>query len=310
MNIKKETIYFTSIVFLLVLLIGITGKFFYNIEKAGILTLIMSLVPASVAMLLEKDFKLKDLFKDKLSLIYILYSILFITFYILSLFSEKVFNNIDYVVFLGWAVSLYILTIDNKVLKGKFNLGMLIKWAIVVIILDVIRLGILGYYYTSGIDFNDLFSRVIGVFTVGLVSTISNFIFTMGEEYGWRYFLQTRLQSLFDKRTGVLITGLIWGLFHIPLHGLIFYNGLESVFACIEITIFCITFGIVLGLIYMESRSVIIVTFIHLMHNMFMANLLSTGNNQDFIFTKGFLIVSVLTSVIFYTPFLLNKKYN
>ncbi|MBU5670039.1 CPBP family intramembrane metalloprotease [Peptoniphilus sp. MSJ-1] len=310
MNIKKETVYFTSIVILLSLLVDITGKFFYNIEKVGIITLIGSLIPAAVVFLLEKNFKLKDLFKDKLSLIYILYSILFITFYILSFFSEKVFNNIDYVVYLGWAVSLYILTIDNKVLKGKFNLGVLIKWAIVVIILDVFRLGIMGYYYTSEIDFNDLFSRVIGVFTVGLVSTISNFIFTMGEEYGWRYFLQTRLQSLFGKRRGVLITGFIWGLFHIPLYGLIFYNGLESVFASIEITIFCITFGIVLGLIYMESRSVIIVTFIHLMHNMFMANLLSTGSNQDFIFTKGFLIVSVLTSVIFYTPFLLNKKYN
>lgn len=297
-------------VLLLDFLLEITYTYFYKIENTGIMTLITSLVPAAVAILLEKDFKLKDLFKDKLSSVYILYFILFIFFYILSFFSGKVLNNMNYVVYLGWAISVYILTIDNKVLKGKFNLGVLIKWAIIVIILDVFRLGILGYYYTSKIDFNDLFNRVIGVFTLGLVSTIFHLIFTMGEEYGWRYFLQTRLQSICGNRIGVLLTGFLWGVAHLPLYVLVFYTGIEGVFAGIDITIFCITFGIVLGLIYMKSRSVFMVTFIHLMHNMFMANMMSVGHNQDFIFTKEFLIVSVITSIFFYTPFLLNKQYN
>ncbi len=37
----------------------------------------------------------------------------------------------------------------------------------------------------------------------------------VGEEYGWRFFLQEKLQNKFGKRKGIVILGLIWGLWHI-----------------------------------------------------------------------------------------------
>lgn len=309
MSTKKEIKYFLFIVFFLDFLIGITCKYFYKVDNTGVITPITSLVPAFIAILLEKDFKLKDLSKEKFNLIYSLYFILFICSYILALFSRKVLNNMNYVVYLGWAISVYALTIDDKILKGKFNFGILVKWAFIVILLDIFRMGILNFYFQSDVDFTDLFTRVIGTFTIGLFSAIINLIFTMGEEYGWRYFSQTRLQSLYGNRIGVLLTGLMWGLAHFPLYCLVFYSGIEGFYAGIEITVFCIGIGIVLGLIYMESRSVIMVTFIHLLHNMFMTNFTSAEYNQDFIFTKEFLLVSVIINIVFYTPFLLNKKY-
>ncbi|WP_277251336.1 CPBP family intramembrane glutamic endopeptidase [Peptoniphilus vaginalis] len=309
MSTKKEIKCFLFIVLFLDFLIGITCKFFYKVYNAGVITLVMSLVPAFIAILLEKDFKLKDLSKDKFSVIYSLYFILFIFFYILSFFSEKVLNKIDYVVYLGWLISLYVLTIDDKRLRGKFNFALLLKWALVVIVLDMIRLGILNFYFQSEVDFTDLLNRLAGALTLGLISTTFNLIFTMGEEYGWRYFSQARLQSLYGNRIGVLLTGLMWGLAHFPLYCLVFYSGTEGIYAGIEITVFCIAIGIVLGLIYMESRSVIMVTFIHLLHNMFMTHFTSAEYNQDFIFTKEFLLVSVIINIVLYTPFLLNKKY-
>ena len=310
MSTKKEIKYFLFIVFFLDFLIGITYKYFYKVDNTGVITPITSLVPAFIAILLEKDFKLKDLSKDKFSVIYSLYFILFIFSYILALFSKKVLNKIDCVVYLGWLISLYVLTIDDKRLRGKFNFALFLKWAFVVILIDTFRMGILNFYFQSEVDFSDLFNRLSGTFTVGLFTATFNLIFTMGEEYGWRYFSQTRLQSLYGNRIGVLLTGLMWGLSHLPLYFFVFYSGIEGVYAGIDITVFCITIGIVLGLIYMESRSVIMVTFIHLLHNMFMANVTSTDYNQDFIFTKEFLLVSVITSILVYTPFLLNKKYN
>lgn len=310
MTTKKEIKYFLFIVFFLDFLLGITCKYFYKVDNTGVITLITSLVPAFIAILLEKDFKLKDLFKDKFNLIYSLYFILFIFSYILALFSEKVLNNMNYAVYLGWAISIYLLTIDDKRLRGKFNFAILAKWAFIVILIDTFRMGILNFYFQSDVDFTDLLTRVIGTFTIGLFSTIINLIFTMGEEYGWRYFLQTRFQSFYGNRIGVLLTGIMWGLSHLPLYFFVFYSGIEGLYAGIDITVFCITIGIVLGLIYMESRSVLAVTFIHLLHNMFMANATSAEYNQDFIFTKEFLLVSVITSILVYTPFLLNKKYN
>ena len=41
-----------------------------------------------------------------------------------------------------------------------------------------------------------------------------------------------------------------------------------------------------------------------------MTNFTSAEYNQDFIFTKEFLLVSVIINIVLYTPFLLNKKYN
>src|SRR5919112_3665070 len=60
-----------------------------------------------------------------------------------------------------------------------------------------------------------------GAFLVGLVSaatwiTILGFIFTAGEEIGWRGYMLTRLIDAGVSRL-VLVSGLIWALWHLPL---------------------------------------------------------------------------------------------
>jgi membrane protease YdiL (CAAX protease family) len=60
-----------------------------------------------------------------------------------------------------------------------------------------------------------------GAFLVGLVSaatwiTIYGFIFTAGEEIGWRGYMLTRLVDAGVPRP-VLVSGLIWALWHLPL---------------------------------------------------------------------------------------------
>lgn len=172
MSTKKEIKYFLFIVFFLDFLLGITCKYFYKVDNTGVITLITSLVPAFIAILLEKDFKLKDLSKDKFNLIYSLYFTLFLFSYILALFSEKFLNIMNYVVYLGWAISIYLLTIDDTIddkrLRGKFNFALFLKWAFVVILIDTLRMGILNFYFQSDVDFTDLLTRVKGTFTIGL----------------------------------------------------------------------------------------------------------------------------------------------
>lgn len=45
---------------------------------------------------------------------------------------------------------------------------------------------------------------------------LSGLAVVFGEEYGWRGFLQDELVKL-GKRHGVLLVGLIWGLWHLPV---------------------------------------------------------------------------------------------
>lgn len=49
------------------------------------------------------------------------------------------------------------------------------------------------------------------------------FVFTafFGEEYGWRYYFTPFLQKHFGKVNGVLLQGVLWGLWHLPIN--IFY---------------------------------------------------------------------------------------
>jgi membrane protease YdiL (CAAX protease family) len=65
------------------------------------------------------------------------------------------------------------------------------------------------------------FQGSAGVFLVGLVSaatwiTIYGFIFTAGEEIGWRGYMLTRLIDAGVPRP-VLVSGLIWAGWHLPL---------------------------------------------------------------------------------------------
>ena len=45
----------------------------------------------------------------------------------------------------------------------------------------------------------------------------------LGEEYGWRAFLQPLLQKRFGPRRGVLALGVLWGVWHLPLN-IFFYS--------------------------------------------------------------------------------------
>ena len=157
-------------------------------------------------------------------------------------------------------LSLYILAINNKVLVGNFNFKELFKWIIVILVILNVLMGASNYYMIKDIYVKDLMTRSVFSITTGLISNISFIFFTIGEEYGWRYYLQAKLQKISDKRVGVLLTGLIWGLFHVPLYGFLFYSGLEGVYACVNIVISCIAMGVFLGLIYMRSNSVIMVS--------------------------------------------------
>jgi membrane protease YdiL (CAAX protease family) len=50
-----------------------------------------------------------------------------------------------------------------------------------------------------------------------LLDPVLNFLPTLGEEYGWRGFLQAKLLGRFGLLWGLVLTGAIWGVWHAPL---------------------------------------------------------------------------------------------
>lgn len=68
----------------------------------------------------------------------------------------------------------------------------------------------------SGTTLSPWFAFVAQTLQVLLITPLLNALPTFGEEFGWRAYLQPKLLPI-GRRKAVLLTGLIWGLWHAPI---------------------------------------------------------------------------------------------
>ncbi|MEV4104386.1 CPBP family intramembrane glutamic endopeptidase [Nonomuraea sp. NPDC049649] len=98
-------------------------------------------------------------------------------------------------------------------------------------------------------------TAVVGVVSGIVVTTVFASVTAFGEEWGWRGFLLPRLLPLGYGRA-ILLSGLIWGLWHAPLTLLGWnYPGLGP-WAVLPFTLFCVAVGAVLGWLRLSTGSV------------------------------------------------------
>lgn len=50
-----------------------------------------------------------------------------------------------------------------------------------------------------------------------LIAPILNVLPILGEEFGWRAYLQPKLIELYGPKKGLVLTGIVWGLWHAPI---------------------------------------------------------------------------------------------
>lgn len=95
-----------------------------------------------------------------------------------------------------------------------------------------------------------------------------NMFTAVGEEAGWRGVLYPQLKAKFGKRRGWLIGGVIWGMWHWPLIGLIGYEyGTDYFgFPIVGMLLFCfitIVLGIWCDWLYEKSQCIWIPSILH-----------------------------------------------
>ncbi|MCW5877538.1 MAG: ATP-binding cassette domain-containing protein [Anaerolineales bacterium] len=92
-----------------------------------------------------------------------------------------------------------------------------------------------------------------------VLAPLINSLFTFGEEFGWRAYLQDKLMPL-GFRKAMLLLGVIWGLWHAPVIAMGHNYGFGYFGApwtgILMMTWFCITVGIVFGWLTLRGRSV------------------------------------------------------
>lgn len=108
--------------------------------------------------------------------------------------------------------------------------------------------------------------RLVLFFQTALLGPLLGLIMGFGEEYGWRSYLQGELIKL-GKMRGVLVLGVIWGVWHYPViwmgHN---YPG-YPVWGSVVMTGYTILLGFVLGYAMLKTGSIWLVAFLHAINN-------------------------------------------
>lgn len=133
----------------------------------------------------------------------------------------------------------------------------------------------------------------------------------LGEEYGWRYYLQPLMQCRFGVRRGVLLLGVVWGIWHLPVD--LFYYTQDSQFLMIlaqQVT--CITLGIFFAYAYMKTDNIWVPTVLHFMNNNLVPVITdnyTAGVLENQTITWGELMVSLVINGLIFGVFLLTKPF-
>lgn len=139
------------------------------------------------------------------------------------------------------------------------------------------------------------------------INMLFSFTAFFGEEYGWRYFLQPIMQQKFGLRRGVVLLGLLWGIWHLPIN-LFYYSpetGLQSILTQL---VGCVGMGIFFGWVYMRTHNIWAVTIIHFINNNMGAALFGVSPS-GVVWDWRTTLISISIYLIVYTPFLLTKEY-
>lgn len=86
------------------------------------------------------------------------------------------------------------------------------------------------------------------------VGGLLNSVATVGEELGWRGWLLPSLRPLGTARS-LLLTGLIWGLWHSPIILLGYNFGEPNAWGLLFMVLGCVTYGVLIGWLRLRSAS-------------------------------------------------------
>jgi len=108
---------------------------------------------------------------------------------------------------------------------------------------------------------------LVSLLQVIIIGPIINIVPTMGEELGWRGYLLPKLRTLFSDRLSIIISGIIWGLWHAPVIIMGHNYGTEypgyPYVGILVMVVFCVALGIIEGYFTIKLNSVIPAAMVH-----------------------------------------------
>lgn len=276
---RKSCRYFLAITYFSAMVIGI-GIALLPHRENGISTLVylQMLGPGLGVIITNLIIYKKDILIPKT--VYFTYIVLImvltVTFLLIYLFPDKITHENFYTLsYFGNLVFGVMILRERKNKKTKYGLiwrNTIPSWIFIlifVILLFVQTFCVHQLFNDGGFDLKAVFNLemtfdiffLIGCFFIGFVTYF-------GEEYGWRFFLQPKLQKRFGARIGVIIGGVLWGIWHVFLDFLYYdYGNANALIIICGRMITCISLGIFFGFAYMVTKNIWVPIIMHYLNN-------------------------------------------
>lgn len=102
----------------------------------------------------------------------------------------------------------------------------------------------------------------------------------LGEEPAYRGFALPYMQKKYSITKAGIITGMVWGLWHLPLWIISGYKGLDLLIYCVTFLIAIVSASVVMSVIYKKYKNILYAVLIHQMVN-FTLDILYNGDLLD-----------------------------
>ena len=141
---------------------------------------------------------------------------------------------------------------------------------------------------------------IVMIFLLLTVGVIKNLGSTLGEEIGWRGFLIFELRKVMSFKSLVIVSGIIWAIWHFPIINLMYGGGENLLLHMSAFTIMIIGISVILAYYTFKSNSLWPAAIYHSIHNIYIQKIctpltISNNNTTFWIDEYGFMIPIVTT---------------
>lgn len=170
------------------------------------------------------------------------------------------------------------------------------------------------YYLRAGVFFEEpeVILEILSSSAIYFPMLLFNFVlvFTafLGEEYGWRFYFQPLLQKKFGLIKGVIVFGVLWGLWHMPLN--MFFYAPETALQSISLQLItCISLGIFFAYAYMKTENLWLAVLLHFFNNNLIVLMPGYSGIANQEYNWEMVAVAALVNFAVFLPFLFSKVF-